>query len=115
MGASLPSGNTFHCPLYAQEHSRRASLEDKASGSLLVNALAVEFEPVSTRFFKQCSARMVHWETMGVLVSNSGLLLGLRCDARDPRLYPEGLCFGSVPAGPVGLGPAMVVRLGQRS
>ncbi len=25
------------------------------------------------------------------LVSNGGLLLGLRCDARDPRFYPEGL------------------------
>ncbi len=45
MGASLPSGDTFHCPLIAQGHSRsiwRASLEDKASGNLLVSALAVE-------------------------------------------------------------------------
>ncbi len=43
--ASLPSGNTFHCPLVAPWHSTsvwRASLEDKASGYLLVTALAVE-------------------------------------------------------------------------
>ncbi len=37
---------------------------------------------------------MVHWETMGLLVGHGGLLLGLRCDARDPRLYLEGLRKG---------------------
>ncbi len=43
VGASLPSGNTFHCPLTAQGHSRsvwRASLEDKASGNLLLLELS---------------------------------------------------------------------------
>ncbi len=34
---------------------------------------------------------MVHWETMGLPVGHGGLLLGLRCDTRDSRLYPEGL------------------------
>ncbi len=31
---------------------------------------------------------------MDLLVGHGGLLLGLRCDARDPRLYPEGLKGG---------------------
>ncbi len=37
---------------------------------------------------------MVHWEEMGLLVGHGSFLLGLRCDARDPRLYPEGLKRG---------------------
>ncbi len=28
---------------------------------------------------------------MGLLVGHGNLLLGLRCNARDSRLYPEGL------------------------
>ncbi len=31
---------------------------------------------------------------MGLLVSHGSLLLGLRCNARDSRLYPEGLKRG---------------------
>ncbi len=31
---------------------------------------------------------------MGLLVGHGGLILGLCCDARDPRLYPEGLKRG---------------------
>ncbi len=31
---------------------------------------------------------------MGLLEGNGGLLLGLCCDARDPRLCPEGLQRG---------------------
>ncbi len=34
---------------------------------------------------------MISWETMGLLVVHGSLLLGLRCNARDSRLYPEGL------------------------
>ncbi len=52
------------------------------------------FQPVTTRFFKHCSARMIHWEAMGLLIGYDGLLLGLSCDARDSRLYPEGLKRG---------------------
>ncbi len=66
-GASLPSGNAFYCPLGVQGHSRsnvRASLEDKASGKLLIRA----FESVTAWFFKECSARIVRWETLGLLV-----------------------------------------------
>ncbi len=44
MDASLLSGNTFHCPLVAQEHSNvwRASLEGMARGNLFIKALVVE-------------------------------------------------------------------------
>ncbi len=49
---------------------------------------------MATRLFKQYFARIVHWETMDVLVGRGGLLLGLRCDARDSRLYPERLKRG---------------------
>ncbi len=42
------------------------------------------------RFSKQCFARMIRWETMGLLVGHGGLLLDLRCDAWDSRLYSEG-------------------------
>ncbi len=85
VGASLLSGNIFHCPLVAQGHSRsvwRASLEENASGNLFVSALTVE--PVTNRFFKQCSAWMVHWQTMGLLADHDGLLWGFRCDTRNP-------------------------------
>ncbi len=37
---------------------------------------------------------MIRWETMGLLVGPGSLLLGLRCNARDSRLYPEGLKRG---------------------
>ncbi len=45
VGASWPSGNTSHCPLVAQGHSRsvwKASLEEMASGNLFIRGLAVE-------------------------------------------------------------------------
>ncbi len=32
---------------------------------------------------------MVRWETVGILVGHGGLLLGLRCDARNSRLQVE--------------------------
>ncbi len=82
------------------------------------------------RFFKQCYARLAHWKTIGLLVGHSGLLLGLRCDARYSRFYPEGLKMGGfkfsgddaecsilvdTQTGPVGLGPPGVARLGQRN
>ncbi len=41
-------------------------------------------------FSKQRFAKMIRWETMGLLVVHGGLLLDLRCDAWDSRLYPEG-------------------------
>ncbi len=47
-----------------------------------------------TRLFKQCSVRMIRWETMSFLVGNGSLLLGLCCNARDSRLYLEGLNRG---------------------
>ncbi len=61
---------------------------------------------------------------MDLLVGQAGLLLGLRCDAQDFRLYHKGLkmgdfelfgvpSFGSVHAGPDELGPARMDRLGQ--
>ncbi len=37
---------------------------------------------------------MISWETMGLLVVHGSLLLGLRSNARDTRLYPEGLKRG---------------------
>ncbi len=37
---------------------------------------------------------MIHWETMGLLVGHGSLMLGLRCNARDSRLCPEGLKRG---------------------
>ncbi len=40
---------------------------------------------------KQCSPRVIRWETVGLLVGHGSLLLGLRCNARGSRLYPEGL------------------------
>ncbi len=49
---------------------------------------------MATRLFKQCSARVVRWETTGLLVGHGSLLLGLRCNARDSRLYLEGLKDG---------------------
>ncbi len=75
----------------------RASLEDKASGSLLVRALAVwSFEAVAKRPFKQRSARVSRWVSMGLLVNHGRLLLGLRCNARDSCLFPEGLKRGGL-------------------
>ncbi len=55
------------------------------------SAPAWSFEAVTARFFKQCSARMIRWETVGLLVGHGGLLLGLRCDAWDARLHSEGI------------------------
>ncbi len=49
---------------------------------------------MATRLFKQCSARVVRWESIGLLVGHGSLLLNLRCNARDSRLYPEGLKRG---------------------
>ncbi len=37
---------------------------------------------------------MIRWETVGLLVVHSSLLLGLRCNALDSRFYPEGLKRG---------------------
>ncbi len=37
---------------------------------------------------------MIRFETMGLLVGLGSLLLDLRCNARDFRLYPEGLKKG---------------------
>ncbi len=37
---------------------------------------------------------MIRWETIGLLVGHGGLLLGLRCDARDTRIHSEGLKRG---------------------
>ncbi len=45
VGTSLPTGNTFHCPLFAQGYSRSvwgASLEEMTFGNLFMRALAVE-------------------------------------------------------------------------
>ncbi len=49
---------------------------------------------MATRLVKQCSARVIRGESMGLLVGHGSLLLGLRCNARDSRLYPEGLMGG---------------------
>ncbi len=77
-----------------------ASLKDKTSGSLFVSALAVERQlgRLSRWLHGSSSSALRGWfiGTIGLLVEHSGLLLGLCCDARDPRLYPEGLkrdCF----------------------
>ncbi len=37
---------------------------------------------------------MIRWEKMGLLVGHDSLLLGLFCNARDSRLYPESLKRG---------------------
>ncbi len=47
---------------------------------------------MAIRLLKQYSA--VRWETMGLLVGHSSLLLNLRCNAWDFRPYPEGLKRG---------------------
>ncbi len=64
---------------------------------------------------------------MSLLVGHDSLLMDLRCDARDPCFYPEGIKRGGfnppgddaecsvLVAGPVGLGPARFARLGQCS
>ncbi len=49
---------------------------------------------MTIRLLKQCSPRVIRWETMGLLVGHDSLLLGLRCNARDSRLYPEGIKRG---------------------
>ncbi len=49
---------------------------------------------MATQHFKQCSARVIRWESIGLLVGHDSLLLNLRCNARDSRLYPEGLKRG---------------------
>ncbi len=49
---------------------------------------------MTTRLFKQCSWRVIRGETMSLFVGHSSLLFGLRCNARDSRLYPEGLKRG---------------------
>ncbi len=49
---------------------------------------------MTTRLLKQCSPRVIRWETVGLLVGHGSLLPGLRCNARDSRLYPEGLKRG---------------------
>ncbi len=49
------------------------------------------------RFFKQDFARIVRWETMGLLVGHDDLFLGIRCDAWDPHLYPERIKRDSFP------------------
>ncbi len=46
------------------------------------------------RLSKQCSARVIRWETMGLLVGYGSLLLGLRGNAQDSHLYLEGLRRG---------------------
>ncbi len=63
-------------------------------GSLGCRVPAWSFEAVTTRLFKQCSARIIRWESIGLLVGHIGLLLNLRFNARDPDLYPEGLKRG---------------------
>ncbi len=91
--ASLPSGNTFHCPLAARGHSRsvwRASLEDKVSGNLLVRALAVERQLGSLR-------RWRHGSSSSVPRSDS---LGDDGPSRKPRQLVVGLglqCSGLPP------------------
>ncbi len=45
---------------------------------------------VATRLFKQCSAKVILWESMCLLVGHGSLLLGLRCYARDTRLKRGG-------------------------
>ncbi len=127
MGASLSSENTFHCTLGAQgalECVEGAHWESVHYGHGR-RAPAWSFESVTARLFKQCYARAVQRETVGLLIGHVGLLLGLRCDARDSCVHFESLrrsffelsgdnpeCFGSALAGLVGLGPA---RPGQRS
>ncbi len=49
---------------------------------------------MTARLFEQCFARMIRWETMGLLVGHGGLLLGLRFGVQDCQLYPEGLKRG---------------------
>ncbi len=48
---------------------------------------------------------MIRWETIGLLVGHSGLMLGLRCDARDSRLHSEEDRVRSVASGRAILGP----------
>ncbi len=69
-----------------------AFLEEMAPRNLFIRALAAE-RPLG-RFFKQCSVRIIRWETMDLLLYHGGLLLGLRCNARDSRLHSEGLKGG---------------------
>ncbi len=63
---------------------------NKVRSSALVRHIERSFELLTVRFFKQCSARMIRWETMDHLAGQCVLLLGLRCDARDSRFYSEG-------------------------
>ncbi len=85
------------CLLVAQEYSRsvlRASLWEYVRYDFGRTAPVWSFKLVMARFFKHCSAWMIRWETMGLLEGHDGLLLGLRCDVRDPRLHSEGLKRG---------------------
>ncbi len=77
--ASLPPGNTFYCPLVAQGRVSKEVLEGISRGNGFWESVhkdfdlgppAWSFDPVTTRFFKQCSARMIRWETMGLLVGH---------------------------------------------
>ncbi len=43
-------------------------IANKGRSAALVRHIYRSFEPVTARFFKQCSARMICWEKMGLLV-----------------------------------------------
>ncbi len=69
---------------------------------------------MTARSFEQLSASVVCRKSMGLLVSNYGLFLDLRCNSCNSRLHYEGLkaSYFDDPRRNVLTGPS-VYRLGQ--